>query len=37
VNLVANDNEERPDLTPWLAALLVADRPSNLVEFRLRS
>ena len=23
VNLVANDNEERPDLTPWLAALLV--------------
>jgi predicted N-acetyltransferase YhbS len=24
VNLVANDNEGRPDLTPWLAALLVA-------------
>ena len=24
VNLVANDNDERPDLTPWLAALLVA-------------
>jgi len=24
VNLVANDNEERPDLAPWLAALLVA-------------
>ena len=23
VNLVANDNEERPDLAPWLAALLV--------------
>lgn len=23
VNLVANDNEGRPDLTPWLAALLV--------------
>ena len=23
VNLVENDNEERPDLTPWLAALLV--------------
>jgi predicted N-acetyltransferase YhbS len=23
VNLVANDNEERPDLEPWLAALLV--------------
>jgi predicted N-acetyltransferase YhbS len=27
VNLVANDNEERPDLTPWLAALLV--RPEH--------
>jgi len=24
VNLVANDNAERPNLTPWLAALLVA-------------
>ena len=24
VNLVESDNEERPDLTPWLAALLVA-------------
>ncbi|MCF7823514.1 MAG: GNAT family N-acetyltransferase [Candidatus Marinimicrobia bacterium] len=23
VNLVANDNEKRPELTPWLAALLV--------------
>jgi predicted N-acetyltransferase YhbS len=23
VNLVENDNEERPDLAPWLAALLV--------------
>jgi predicted N-acetyltransferase YhbS len=23
VNLVESDNEERPDLTPWLAALLV--------------
>lgn len=23
VNLVENDNDERPDLTPWLAALLV--------------
>jgi predicted N-acetyltransferase YhbS len=27
VNLVANDNEERPDLAPWLAALLV--RPEH--------
>ena len=24
VNLVAHDNKKRPDLTPWLAALLVA-------------
>ncbi|MHC4946852.1 MAG: GNAT family N-acetyltransferase [Planctomycetota bacterium] len=24
VNLVANDNDERPNLAPWLAALLVA-------------
>jgi predicted N-acetyltransferase YhbS len=23
VNLVENDNDERPDLSPWLAALLV--------------
>jgi len=27
VNLVANDNDERPDLSPWLAALLV--RPDH--------
>jgi predicted N-acetyltransferase YhbS len=26
VNLVDNDNEERPQLTPWLAALLVEPR-----------